>query len=70
MQRRLMVLGLSSLGRAEGRVLASLDAVMVALASLAATDVPAGEPAFPSPLLSRVICSQQTGPFLARVFRV
>ena len=41
MQRRLMVLGLSSLGRAEGRVLASLDAVMVALASLAATDVPA-----------------------------
>jgi len=53
MQRRLMVLGLSSLGRAEGRVLASLDAVMVALASLAAPDVPAGEPAFPSPLLSR-----------------
>jgi len=53
MQRRLMVLGLSSLGRADGRVLASLDAVMVALASLAAPDVPAGEPAFPSPLLSR-----------------
>ncbi len=35
MQRRLMPLGLSSLGRAEGRVLAALDAVAAALAAIA-----------------------------------
>ena len=35
LQRRLMVLGVSSLGRLEGRVLASLDAVAMALAALA-----------------------------------
>ncbi|MYZ50363.1 pyruvate kinase [Propylenella binzhouense] len=35
MQRRLMPLGLSSLGRAEGRVLAALDAVSAALAAIA-----------------------------------
>ena len=34
LQRRLMALGLSSLGRAEGRVLATLDAVGAALAAL------------------------------------
>ena len=39
LQRRLMTLGLSSLGRLEGRVLATLDAVAAALAALA------GEPA-------------------------
>ncbi len=35
LQRQLMALGVSSLGRLEGRVLASLDAVAVALAALA-----------------------------------
>src|SRR5581483_8746532 len=35
LQRRLMALGISSLGRLEGRVLVSLDAVIVALAALA-----------------------------------
>ena len=35
LQRRLMPLGVSSLGRLEGRVVASLDAVAVALAALA-----------------------------------
>ena len=35
LQRRLMALGISSLGRLEGRVLAQLDAVAVALAALA-----------------------------------
>ena len=35
LQRRLMQLGLSSLGRAEGRVLASLDALILALCGLA-----------------------------------
>jgi pyruvate kinase len=35
LQRRLMSLGLSSLGRAEGRVLAALDAVVAALAAIA-----------------------------------
>jgi pyruvate kinase len=35
LQRKLMSLGVSSLGRLEGRVLASLDAVAVALSSLA-----------------------------------
>ncbi|HXJ02412.1 MAG TPA: hypothetical protein VNH44_14410 [Micropepsaceae bacterium] len=34
LQRRLMVLGLSSLGRSEGHVLATLDAVTIALAAL------------------------------------
>ena len=38
LQRRLMPLGVSSLGRLEGRVLASLDAVAVALAALADID--------------------------------
>ena len=42
LQRRLMALGLSSLGRAEGRVLASLDAVIVALCGLAGTPPPNG----------------------------
>lgn len=40
LQRRLMPLGLSSLGRAESRVLASLDAVLTALAALADTMPP------------------------------
>jgi pyruvate kinase len=40
LQRRLMALGLSSLGRAEGRVLASLDAVILALCGIAATPTP------------------------------
>jgi pyruvate kinase len=40
LQRRLMALGLSSLGRAESRVLASLDAVAMALAALAGTPPP------------------------------
>jgi len=35
LQRRLMAFGLSSLGRAEGRVLATLDAVTIALCALA-----------------------------------
>ena len=38
LQRQLMPLGISSLGRLEGRTLASLDAVAVALAALARTD--------------------------------
>jgi pyruvate kinase len=42
LQRRLMALGLSSLGRVEGRVLASLDAVIVALAAIAGVSPPAG----------------------------
>jgi pyruvate kinase len=47
LQRRLMALGLSSLGRAEGRVLATLDAVGAALGLM--TDAPAAEmPAMPS----------------------
>ena len=37
LQRSLMVLGVSSLGRLESRVLASLDAVTVALSALAQT---------------------------------
>ena len=41
LQRRLMVLGLSSLGRLEGRVLATLEAVMTALAALAGQNDPA-----------------------------
>lgn len=41
LQRRLMVLGLSSLGRLEGRVLPTLDAVMTALTALAGQDDPA-----------------------------
>jgi pyruvate kinase len=40
LQRRLMALGLSSLGRAESRVLASLDAVAASLAALASTPQP------------------------------
>ncbi len=40
LQRRLMPLGLSSLGRAEGRVLASLDALIVSLAKLAGSPAP------------------------------
>ena len=47
LQRRLMALGLSSLGRAEGRVLATLDAVGAALGLM--TGAPAPEmPAMPS----------------------
>ncbi len=42
LQRRLMALGLSSLGRAEGRVLASLDALILALSALAGAARPAG----------------------------
>ncbi len=38
LQRRLMALGVSSLGRLEGRVLVSLDAVALALAALAGAD--------------------------------
>ena len=41
LQHRLMALGLSSLGRAESRVLATLDAVTVALAAQAAVSAPA-----------------------------
>ncbi len=44
LQRRLMALGLSSLGRAEGRVLATLDAVDAALALMLGEDAPAGRP--------------------------
>jgi hypothetical protein len=40
LQRRLMALGLSSLGRPEGRVIASLDAVILALCGIAATPAP------------------------------
>jgi pyruvate kinase len=40
LQRRLMVLGLSSLGRSEGHVLATLDAVAWALARMAGQDSP------------------------------
>lgn len=42
LQRRLMPLGLSSLGRAEGRVLASLDALILALCGLAGAAAPKG----------------------------
>ena len=42
LQRRLMAFGLSSLGRAEGRVIASLDAVILALCGLAGTAAPQG----------------------------
>jgi pyruvate kinase len=38
LQRRLMVLGLSSLGRSEGHVLATLDAIAWALARMAGQD--------------------------------
>jgi pyruvate kinase len=44
LQRRLMALGLSSLGRLEGRVLATLDAVIAALAALAGRDTPVDPP--------------------------
>jgi pyruvate kinase len=40
LQRKLMILGLSSLGRAEGHVLATLDAVAVALEALAGKERP------------------------------
>ena len=40
LQRRLMALGLSSLGRAEGRVFASLDTVVLALCGIADTAAP------------------------------
>lgn len=42
LQRKLMPLGLSSLGRAEGRVLATLDALILALSALAKIEAPAG----------------------------
>jgi pyruvate kinase len=48
LQRRLMVLGLSSLGRAEGHVLAAMDAVTVALEALA-KDERAKQARSPSP---------------------
>ncbi|NML74946.1 pyruvate kinase [Rhizobium sp. S-51] len=44
LQRRLMRLGLSSLGRLEGRVLPTLDAVLVALAALAGREKPVTMP--------------------------
>jgi len=44
LQRRLMPLGLSSLGRAEGRVIASLDAVIHALSGITGAPVPNGMP--------------------------
>lgn len=44
LQRRLMRLGLSSLGRLEGRVLPTLDAVIVALAALAGREIPVAMP--------------------------
>jgi pyruvate kinase len=47
LQRRLMVLGLSSLGRSEGHVLATLDAVTIALEALAGTEM--GRTHSPSP---------------------
>ncbi len=45
LQRRLMALGLSSLGRLESRVLPTLDAVVVALAALAGRGSPVEPPA-------------------------
>jgi len=42
LQRRLMALGLSSLGRAESRVLASLDAVILVLCGMSGTPPPIG----------------------------
>ena len=42
LQRRLMALGLSSLGRAESRVLASLDTVILALCGIAGSAAPEG----------------------------
>ena len=42
LQRRLMALGLSSLGRAESRVLASLDTVILALCGIADSTAPEG----------------------------
>jgi pyruvate kinase len=47
LQEALMPLGLSSLGRCEGRVLANLDAVLASLAPLAGADGPS--PAHPRP---------------------
>ncbi|HCL64880.1 MAG TPA: pyruvate kinase [Rhizobium sp.] len=44
LQRRLMCLGLSSLGRLESRVLPTLDAVIVALAALARRESPVAAP--------------------------
>lgn len=44
LQRRLMRLGLSSLGRLEGRVLPTLDAVIAALAALAGRQSPVAMP--------------------------
>ncbi|NKN34916.1 pyruvate kinase [Agrobacterium sp. a22-2] len=44
LQRRLMVLGLSSLGRLEGRVLPTLDAVIAALAALSGRESPVAMP--------------------------
>ncbi len=46
LQRRLMALGLSSLGRAEGRVLATLDSVTVALAAQAGVPSPVRMPSY------------------------
>ena len=44
LQRELMLRGLSSLGRLEGRVLATLDAVAVALAGLSGCETAARAP--------------------------
>jgi len=46
LQRRLMALGLSSLGRAESRVLATLDSVTVALAAQAGVAAPVRMPSY------------------------
>ena len=44
LQRRLMSLGVSSLGRAEGRILPAFDAVIAALSALAGEDAPRPRP--------------------------
>lgn len=46
LQRRLMALGLSSLGRAEGRVLPALDSVIFALAAQAGVSSPGPMPSY------------------------
>jgi hypothetical protein len=57
LQRRLMALGLSSLGRAESRVLATLDSVTVALAAQAGVPSPVRMPN--SPILPRRGAAQE-----------
>lgn len=53
-QEALVPWGLSSLGRSEAHVLASLDAVLVSLAALAGARAPAGMPARPDPRAFRL----------------